>query len=85
MDADTTYAKAHKMRIAARLALIRMDVQFNMKRERSFANPAQQEILHRRTLVREGQRQNFASWRGRALLLAQENIRLATKEKLALN
>lgn len=36
-------------------------------------------------LVREGQRRYFASWRGRALLLAQENIRLATKEELALN
>lgn len=36
-------------------------------------------------LCREGQRRYFASWRGRALLLAQENIRLATKEEMALN
>ena len=112
LDADTEYAKAHKMRIAARLALIRMDVQSKMKRailrkpggagdgpilpgtQIYFWVPKKLSKRYARgglwrgpatILVREGQRRYFASWRGRALLLAQENIRLATKEELALN
>eukprot|EP00435_Cladocopium_sp_Y103_P019429 s2435_g4.t1 len=35
-------------------------------------------------LVREGQTRYFVSWRGRCLLLAEENMRLATGEELAL-
>ena len=112
LDADTEYAKAHKMRIAARLALIQMDVQSKMKRailrkpggagdgpilpgtQIYFWVPKKLSKRYTRgglwrgpatILVREGQRRYFASWRGRALLLAQENIRLATKEELALN
>ena len=36
-------------------------------------------------LVREGHQRYFVSWRGRALLLATPNMRLATKEELAMN
>jgi len=36
-------------------------------------------------LVREGYQRYFVSWRGRALLLATPNMRLATKEELAMN
>ena len=32
LDADSEYARAHRMRITARLALIRMDVQEKVKR-----------------------------------------------------
>ena len=35
-------------------------------------------------LVQEQQKKYFVSWRGRLLLLAQENMRLATPEELAL-
>ena len=36
-------------------------------------------------LVREKTKRYFISWRGRLLLVAEENIRLSTKEELALN
>lgn len=35
-------------------------------------------------LVREGQRRYYVSWRGRCLLLSEENMRLATTQKTAL-
>ena len=112
LDADTEYARAHKMRITARLALIRMDVKKKMIRavlrkpggagegpilpgtQIYFWVPKKLRKRYARgglwrgpatVLVREGQRRYFVSWRGRALLIAQENMRLATKEELALN
>ena len=112
LDSDSEYARAHRMRITARLALIRMDVQEKVKRailrkpggandgpylpgtQVYFWSPKRVSKRYVRggvwrgpatILVREGHRRYFASWRGRALLLAQENLRLATKEEMALN
>eukprot|EP00435_Cladocopium_sp_Y103_P057834 s201_g20.t1 len=112
LDSESEYARAHKMRICARLALIRMDVQEKMKRailrkpatenEGPFLPGTQiyfwtpKKLSKRYTrggqwrgpatiLVREAKERYFVSWRGRALLLAAPNIRLATREELALN
>ena len=112
LDTHTEFARSHHMRITARLALIRMDVQEKVKRavlrkppgaydgpympgaQIYFWNPKRVTKRYQRgglwrgpatALVRESNRRYFCSWRGRALLLAQENTRLATKEELALN
>ena len=112
LDSESEYARAHKMRITARLALIRMDVQDKMRRA-ILRKPAHENegpfmpgtqiyfwVPKRLTkrysrrgqwrgpatiLVREAKERYFVSWRGRALLLAAPNIRLATREELALN
>ncbi|CAL1157114.1 unnamed protein product [Cladocopium goreaui] len=112
LDAESEYARAHKMRITARLALIRMDVQEKMRRailrkpahenegpfvpgtQIYFWTPKRLTKRYARggqwrgpatILVREAKERYFVSWRGRALLLAAPNIRLATREELALN
>ena len=111
LDAESEYARAHRMRICARLALIRMDVQEKLRRtilrkpahegegpfspgtQIYFWTPKKADKRYKRgglwrgpatILTRENKERYFASWRGRALLLAAPNIRLATKEELAL-
>ena len=111
LDAESEYARAHRMRICARLALIRMDVQEKLRRailrkpahegegpfspgtQIYFWTPRKADKRYKRgglwrgpatILTRESKERYFASWRGRALLLAAPNIRLATKEELAL-
>ena len=112
LDTETEFARAHRMRTCARLALIRMDVKEKVRRailrkptptvegpflpgtQVYFWNPKRTSRRYVRggvwrgpatILTRESQERYFASWRGRALLLAAPNIRLATKEELALN
>ena len=102
-------AKANRLRLTARTALLRSDVQEKLRRS-MLRRPAKSvgpyvpgsqiyfwvpRKAQRRyasgtwrgpatVLVREGQKRYFVSWRGRCLLLAEENMRLATGEELAL-
>ena len=102
-------ARAHKLRLTARMALLRTDVQEKLRRamlrrpvksaapyvpgaqvyfwvprkaQRRYASGTWRGPAT--VLVREGQKRYFVSWRGRCLLLAEENMRLATGEELAL-
>ena len=106
-DSESEFARAHKMRITARLMWRAGEGQACHSTEtwwwRSTSSTRHADLLlephacvqtlsSRRCLEGPsdhfGQRRPstlFRAWRGRALLLAQENIRLATKEELALN
>ena len=102
-------ARAHKMRMTARMALLREDVQSKLRRsilrrpQKStgpfppgaqiyFWAPRKAQRRYFRgewrgpatVLFREGQKRYFVSWRGRCLLLSEENMRMATGEELAL-
>ena len=104
--------RAHRMRVTARVALLRQDVRDKMKRailrkpataQGPFAPGTQiyfwtpgPKSRYSRTrgsiwrgpatvLVQEKHKRYFVSWRGRLLLLAEENMRLATKEELAMS
>ena len=102
-------ACAHKMRLTARVALLRQDVQDKLRRS-MLRKPTRgkgpfvpgSQIYYwvprkaqRRyvpgiwrgpatVLVRESHKRYFVSWRGRCLLLSEENMRWATGEELAL-
>ena len=102
-------ARAHKMRLTARIALLRQDVQDKLRRS-LLRRPAKgsgpfvpgsqiyfwvPRKAQRRyvpgiwrgpatVLVRESTKRYFVSWRGRCLLLSEENMRWATGEELAL-
>ena len=110
LSIDSEVSRAHKMRITARVALIRQDVRDKVRRailrkpavsEGPFVPgcriyfwvPSSQKGRYRpgglwrgpaTVITREQSSRYFISWRGRLLLLAEENIRLATKEELAL-
>ena len=110
IDTDTEVARAHRMRITARVALIRQDVQDKMRRailrkpavsqgpfipgsqvyfwvptQRARYRPGGTWRGPATVLVKEATKRYFVSWRGRLLLLAEENLRLATKDELAFN
>ena len=110
LGADGEVARAHKMRLTARMAMLRTDVQERLRRavlrkpHRSHAefvpgckvyyclpNKAGRRYVpgHWRgpatVLCKEGHNRFFVSWRGRCLLLARENMRLASGEELALS
>lgn len=103
--------RAHRMRVTARVALLRQDVREKMKRailrkpataqgpfspgaQVYFWTPGPRSRYSRvrgsvwrgpaTVLVQEKHKRYFVSWRGRLLLLAEENMRLATKEELAM-
>lgn len=110
LDTNTEAARAHRMRMIARVALIRQDIKDKMRRtilrkphtaqgpflpgtQVYFWTPTLNRARYRpggqwrgpgTILVREQQKRYFVSWRGRLLLLAEENLRLATKEELTL-
>eukprot|EP00435_Cladocopium_sp_Y103_P016026 s641_g4.t1 len=112
LDANTqaARARAHRMRMIARVALIRSDIREKMRRtllrkphtsqgpfvpgvqvyfwvptlNRARYRPGGQWRGPATVLVKEQQKRYFVSWRGRLLLLAEENLRLATKEELTL-
>ena len=107
LDSNTEAARAHRMRLIARVAFIRQDVKDKMRRtilrkphtsqgpflpgtQVYFWTPTLNRARYRpggqwrgpgTILVREQQKRYFVSWRGRLLLLAEENLRLATKEE----
>ena len=110
LGADGEVARAHKMRMTARMAMLRNDVQERLRRavlrkpHKShvefppgcriyFWSPAKARrryvpgVWHgpATVLCKESHNRFFVSWRGRCLLLARENMRLASAEELALN
>ena len=112
LSIDTEVSRAHRMRMVARVALLRRDVREKVRRSVlrkpavSEAGPFvpgaqvyywmpsnQKGVRYRQggdwrgpatVLVKEKNKRYFVSWRGRLLLLAEENLRLATGEELAL-
>ena len=110
LSIDSEVSRAHKMRITARVALLREDVRDKVRRailrkpavsEGPFVPgcriyfwvPSSQKGRYKpgglwrgpaTVITREQSKRYFISWRGRLLLLAEENMRLATKEELAL-
>ena len=110
LDSNTEAARAHRMRMIARVTLIRSDVRDKMRRtllrkpntsqgpfvpgvQTYFWVPTLNRARYRPggqwrgpaiVLGREQQKRYLVSWRGRLLLLAEENMRLATKEELRL-
>ena len=110
LGADGEVARAHKMRMTARMAMLRTDVQERLRRavlrkpykshvefppgcRIYFWSPAKARrryvpgVWHgpATVLCKESHNRFFVSWRGRCLLLARENMRLASAEELALN
>lgn len=110
LGTETEVARAHRMRVTARVALIRQDVQDKMRRtilrkpataqgpfvpgcQVYFWVPSQRARYKAggvwrgpaTVLVKEATRRHFISWRGRLLLVAEENLRLATRDELALS
>ena len=109
LGAEGEVARAHKMRMTARMALLRSDVQEKLRRavlrkphksQQEFVpgcriyfwSPAKAQKRYvpgtwrgpATVLCKEATNRFFVSWRGRCLLLARENMRLATGEELAL-
>ena len=97
------------MRVTARVALVRQDVQDKMRRailrkpavsqgpfmpgsrvyfwvpsQRARYKPGGTWRGPATVVVKEATKRYFVSWRGRLLLLAEENLRLASKDELAL-
>ena len=110
LDTETEAARAHRMRITARVALVRQDVQDKMRRailrkpavsqgpfvpgcqvyfwvptQRARYKPGGTWRGPATVLVKEATKRYFISWRGRLLLVSEENLRLGTKDELALN
>ncbi len=111
VSTESEVARSHKMRITARIALLRQDVREKMRRtilrkpavsqgpfspgtQVYFWTPGVKSRYSRNrgsvwrgpatVLIQEKHKRYFVSWRGRLLLLAEENLRLATGEELAL-
>ena len=110
LSIESEVSRAHKMRITAKVALVKQDVRDKVRRavlrkpqtsegpflpgtRVYFWVPSTTKGRYRpgglwrapsTIITKEQGKRYFASWRGRLLLLAEENLRLATREELAL-